>query len=1285
MDEILKKYGIPNNNEFYVIKEKLERIQREKLEALNEIKLNGRNNVEDIRKEKFLQEDLREIEDAIKSITLSISLLSVGLNRNKVNEDNSKVKANPDAEIDDFKDKTSETKIQVHKIVSEYEDLVKLAEQGDTDILCRLGRMHYTGEGALKSKAKSIYWHTKAAELGHVDSQYILGTMYELGDGVEANDEIALQWYEKASNQGNVDGLYKVGKYYLNTSNQRKLDYFLNPQYEEAIQKLLWAAKQGHQEAMTLLIEECYDKEKRSTVAENMSLFVNIANQGNSKVQYLIGQVYHYGTKPIDEDYEKACEWYRKAADQEEEKAFYYLGLINYSGNKDIKQAVNWLTQSSKKGNADACYCLGKIYYMGDGINKDIDKAASWFIKAEQYGKIDFDGYLCRIYYEKGEYSNAFQQCNALKKHGGSSLKLDSKFLKPSDKYDAVVDKLLGDMYYYGQGTKKDYLLAANCYNYASRKGNIEAALCLGEMYWSGIGVEQSLSSAYECYYEHWATTSAYRGVILERLGDMEFFGLGHKEDIDRALWCYSEAEKCGMSSANLKISFIEKTEKRNNANQLNEPEFEIVVKWLEFAARAGCGKANMMLGDLYRNPDKNPQRFMKENNETYKQKDQYIQNSYKRALLWYRKAAELGITDAWTCIGQMYEEGYGIEKSYKDALENYKKAADNNNAEAIYYLGKMYEEGMGVDKDINKAIELYLKSTELGSVSAQRRLGDLHFHGIGLTQSYNKAMEYYLKAADHGDTISKSSIGYMHLFGYGVKKDYNKAFQWYSQAAECGNGDAQYNLGSLYQNGQGVSKDLVKSIQWFMKAAYQKQPQALNELCDLLDKETSVVLNEMAQSNHSDLQYLIGLTYYNNSNANLKKAIEWYRIAGEAGSMEAKSKLASIYFHGEAEDQEYKETLKWNNEAAMVGDADAQYNLAMMYYEGQGVECDRFIAKKWFYEAAELGHTKAMIRLGDLYLIDRWFFMKEESALECYEKAANLGDAEARLKYLMMRDKGEYKSPFYWYKKQALKGNPTARKAFDYIYDYYKKMSYNIISKYEKSAASGSIDAQITLALVYLMGFHVNQDTDKAAKYFKDAATQGDIDAHIFLANMYEGIGLEADYNLAAKWYKMLIELGLSHHRKLAVCYDKAGNFNEAFRWFLTAAEKGDVSIKLAEYYHKGIGTKQDFIKACEIYQIIINEENDKNACRELGYMYYLGQGVEKNHKIAAELLERGGPYSDSEILYALGDIYSSGKVEDKDYRKASNYLRRAAKKGIKRAKLKILELKMLNLYVED
>ncbi|MDF2908121.1 MAG: hypothetical protein K0R34_3442, partial [Herbinix sp.] len=201
MDEILKKYGISNNNEFYVIKEKLEIIQREKLEALNEIKLN-QNNIEDIRKEKFLQEDLFEIENALKSITWSIKLLSVGLNRDKVNEEKITDKVKLDPSIDHIKDNTSETKIQVHNTASVYEDLVKSAEQGDIDILYSLGRMHYTGEGALKSKAKSIYWHTKAAELGHVESQYILGTMYELGDGVEANDEIALQWYEKASNQG---------------------------------------------------------------------------------------------------------------------------------------------------------------------------------------------------------------------------------------------------------------------------------------------------------------------------------------------------------------------------------------------------------------------------------------------------------------------------------------------------------------------------------------------------------------------------------------------------------------------------------------------------------------------------------------------------------------------------------------------------------------------------------------------------------------------------------------------------------------------------------------------------------------------------------------------------------------------------------------------------------------------------------------------------------------------------------------------------------------------------
>ena len=50
------------------------------------------------------------------------------------------------------------------------------------------------------------------------------------------------------------------------------------------------------------------------------------AEQGNEKAQYLLGQMYEKGTG-IKPNYQKAVEWYTKAAEQGEIEAQFNLGI----------------------------------------------------------------------------------------------------------------------------------------------------------------------------------------------------------------------------------------------------------------------------------------------------------------------------------------------------------------------------------------------------------------------------------------------------------------------------------------------------------------------------------------------------------------------------------------------------------------------------------------------------------------------------------------------------------------------------------------------------------------------------------------------------------------------------------------------------------------------------------------------------------------------------------------------------------------------------------------------
>jgi TPR repeat protein len=88
-------------------------------------------------------------------------------------------------------------------------------------------------------------------------------------------------------------------------------------------------------------------------------------------------------------EFDKAVEWYRKAAEQGEEQARYNLGLCYANGegvHKDAGKAVEWFRKAAAQGTADAQCSLGVRYWHGVGVCKDILQAAEWWRKAATQG-----------------------------------------------------------------------------------------------------------------------------------------------------------------------------------------------------------------------------------------------------------------------------------------------------------------------------------------------------------------------------------------------------------------------------------------------------------------------------------------------------------------------------------------------------------------------------------------------------------------------------------------------------------------------------------------------------------------------------------------------------------------------------------------------------------------------------------------------------------------------------------------------------------------------------------
>lgn len=215
-------------------------------------------------------------------------------------------------------------------------------------------------------------------------------------------------------------------------------------------------------------------------------------------------------------------------------------------------------------------------------------------------------------------------------------------------------------------------------------------------------------------------------------------------------------------------------------------------------------------------------------------------------------------------------EEAF-FKGDYETAISYLMPAADRGNAEAQFFVGNMYENGFGVELSDTKAFDYYRMSADQGYAIAQLYLGNLFFQGIGVERSYEKAVYYYQQAAEQGNADALNNLGYMFQYGYGVsKQSFEKAFEYYSLAADKGNGNALNNLGTMYENGNGVIQSLELAVDYYRRAAEQ---------------------------GNADAQFNLGRMYEEGLGVeqSYELAIEYYQQAAEQGNAEAREKVDEL------------------------------------------------------------------------------------------------------------------------------------------------------------------------------------------------------------------------------------------------------------------------------------------------------------------------------------------------------------------------------------------------------
>ena len=90
------------------------------------------------------------------------------------------------------------------------------------------------------------------------------------------------------------------------------------------------------------------------------------------------------------------------------------------------------------------------------------------------------------------------------------------------------------------------------------------------------------------------------------------------------------------------------------------------------------------------------------------------------KPLTMVQEAADKGNANAQLVLGNMYDQGQGVEQNATTAAEWISKAAEQGNFVAQLQLAKMYVEGRGVEQDYKEAFGWFLSAVQLGKAKAE-------------------------------------------------------------------------------------------------------------------------------------------------------------------------------------------------------------------------------------------------------------------------------------------------------------------------------------------------------------------------------------------------------------------------------------------------------------------------------------------------------------------------------------------------------------------------------------
>jgi len=356
-------------------------------------------------------------------------------------------------------------------------------------------------------------------------------------------------------------------------------------------------------------------------------------------------------------------------------------------------------------------------------------------------------------------------------------------------------------------------------------------------------------------------------------------------------------------------------------------------------------------------------------------------------------------------------------------------------------------------------------------------------------------------------------------------------------------------------------------------------------------------------------------------------------------GDIRAQNNLGVLYYLGKHRNQDYKKAAYWFKEAAVKGYAISQYNLGFMYQKEKGFMKDDEQAARWFMKAAEQGYAIAQYQASKYFTDSTGAKCSKSYQYNWLKKAADSGNPLAQYEL------GKFSS-------EEILGKEIFGESNEPISQVQKKINWLVMS-----AIQGYAPAQIKLGNYYQYGYGLKQDNKKAVIWYFKAALQGYSRGQYYLGKcLYDGIGVQQNFEKALKWlHSAAIQDDINAQFDLGYYYltdadkkDNKANLGEAAKWYLKAAEQGNIDalfqlIKLSE---KDSEIYNNLIDAIPFFRKAAKQGN-ADAQFQLGLIYERGFGDELHYNFleADTWIRKAAEQGNVNALYHLGQAFEQGE----------------------------------------